>query len=130
MADIDSDGNVINNEPTYTARMKSNATDIRRTIAPTPTVVGTFNINTTAAGFTSAAKHLKDTNSFPLNSGILFRVVDSTSKSGFIGLTQASLSTTDCFLVEEGDEVFVPAENLDFIQLNSDGGITFSCLGE
>ena len=130
MADLDANGNVINNEPRHSARMKSNATDIRRTIAPQPTVVGTFNINTSAAGFTSAAKHLKDANSFALNSGVLFRVVDSTSKEGFIGLTQASLSKTNCFLVEEGDEIFIPTDNLDNIQLNSENGITFACLGE
>lgn len=130
MADLDANGNVINNEPAHRVRDNANRTDIRRTIAPTPTVVGTFSVNTTADGFTSAAKHLKDATSFKLNSGVLFRVVDSTTKSGFIGITQASLAITDCFLVEEGDEIFIPAEDLDDIQLNSDGGITFSCLGE
>ena len=38
MGDLDANGNVINNEPTHTPRLKSNATDIRRVIPDTPDV--------------------------------------------------------------------------------------------
>ena len=38
MGDLDANGNVINNEPAHTARLKSNATDTRRVIPDTPDV--------------------------------------------------------------------------------------------
>jgi hypothetical protein len=114
----------------FTVRANSNATDIRRTVAPEPSVIGSFNINTTATGFTNAAKHLKNAETFKLNSGVLFRVVDSDQKSGHIGITQAGLVVGDSFLVEEGDEIFIPTTDLGNIFLNSEAGITFACLGE
>lgn len=132
MSDLGAGGTIdYSNLPDYTIRsQQSNATDIRRTVAPQPSVIGSFNVNTTATGFTNAAFLLKGTETFTLNSGALFRVVDSDAKSGHIGITQAGLLVGDCFLVEEGDEIFIPARDLGDIQLNSSGGITFACLGE
>ena len=137
MSDLDAQGNVDNsNIPDYTARAKSNATDIRRTIAPVPTVIGTKQFiadDAANVGFSAAGEHFGKTNT-QLNSGVLLRVVDSVSTSFcFVGITAAGLAVTDCVLLEDGDEVFMPAKDLNDISIFSNpgtGGITLSMLGE
>lgn len=127
MADLDANGNVINNEPLHTGRLKSNATDLRRTIAPEPTVVGTKKI-VQASGFTQISKNILDVTAKDLNSGVLIRSVEGSARA-FVGFTAAGLATTDCFLVEDGDDLFIPTDDFGKIVVNT-AGATLSVIGE
>ena len=128
MADLDANGNVINNEPNHTHRMKSNATDIRRTIAPEPTVIGTKKV-IQASGFTNANNAIfGDGDSKTLNSGILLRSVEGSARA-FVGITAAGLATTDCFLMEDGDDLFIPTNDFGKVFINT-AGATLSVIGE
>ena len=137
MSDLDAQGNVDNsNLPNYTPRYKANAVDIRRTVAPTPTQIGTkqFLADTAAnVGFSGAGDAFGKTFT-QLNSGVLFRVVDSASTSFcHVGISAAGLAVSDCVLLEDGDEIFIPAEDLNNISIFSNpgtAGITLSMLGE
>ena len=137
MSDLDAQGNVDNsNLPNYTPRYKANAVDIRRTVAPTPTQIGTkqFLADSTAnAGFSGAGDAFGKTFT-QLNSGVLFRVVDSASSSFcHVGISATGLAVQDCILLEDGDEIFIPAEDLNDISIFSNpgtAGITLSMLGE
>tara|TARA_R100001443_G_C3342308_1_gene174771 strand:+ start:649 stop:1065 length:417 start_codon:yes stop_codon:yes gene_type:complete len=120
----------------WTAGYKSNATDIRRTIAPTPTQIGTKQFkahDATLVGFSAAGEAFGKT-STRLNSGVLFRVVDSASTSFcHVGISADGLAVDDCILLEEGDEIFIPASDLNLISIFSNAGtagITLSMLGE
>ncbi len=122
--------------PNYTPRYKANAVDIRRTVAPTPTQIGTKQFVADAAanvGFSGAGDAFGKTFT-QLNSGVLFRVVDSVSTSFcHVGISAAGLAVQDCVLLEDGDEIFVPAEDLNNISIFSNpgtAGITLSMLGE
>ena len=137
MSDLDAQGNVDNsNIPAYKPRHKSNATDIRRTVASTPTQIGTKQFLADAAanvGFSGAGDAFGKTFT-QLNSGVLFRVVDSASTSFcHVGISAPGLSVSDCILLEDGDEIFIPAEDLNNISIFSNpgtAGITLSMLGE
>ena len=59
MGDLDANGNVINNEPSHTTRLKSNATDTRRVIPDTPDVF-IFPDLPTAAGGTNTYQTVSD----------------------------------------------------------------------
>lgn len=128
MADLDSNGNAINNEPAHRVRDNSNRTDIRRTIAPEPTVIGTKKV-VQASGFTNANNAIiGDGDTKPLNSGILLRSVEGSGRV-FVGLTAAGLATTDCFLVEDGDDLFIPTDDFGKVFINT-AGATLSVIGE
>lgn len=121
----------------FTTRANSNATDIRRTIAPTPTVVGTFHFLNNA-GFSGAGDVIKGVlpgvDTTILNQGLLLRVVDNAAGTvGHVGITKASAVAGDAVLLEAGDELYVPAKKLNDIIIGhttATAGITLSVLGE
>lgn len=138
MSDLGAGGTVdFSNLPAYSARsQQTNTTDIRRTVAPQPTVVGTFHV-LNSAGFSGAGDVIKGTlpgvNTTTLNQGVLFRVVDNNTTVGHIGITKPGAGISDAVMLEEGDEIFIPAESLNDIIIGhttATSGITFSALGE
>ena len=136
MSDLDANGNVdYSNIGNFTTRANSNATDIRRTIAPTPTVCGTFHFLN--AGFSGAGDVIKGVlpgvDTTILNQGLLFRVVDNNTTTGHIGITKAGANSGDAVLLESGDEIYIPAKKLNDIIIGhttATSGITLSVLGE
>lgn len=113
--------------PTWTARLHSSSTDIRRTAPPQPTVIGTAQVVST--GFTNANNSIfGDGESRPLNSGVLIRVVDSSTNKLFWGFTA---DASKCNFMASGDSMFVPTTNLGNILFSTTaGGCTISVLGE
>tara|TARA_Y100001937_G_C7050378_1_gene298816 strand:+ start:84 stop:479 length:396 start_codon:yes stop_codon:yes gene_type:complete len=131
MSDLGAGGTVdFSNIPSYTGRMKSNATDIRRTVAPEPTVIGTKKI-VSSAGFTNANNTIfGDGDTKPLNSGVLFRSVEGGSKA-LIGFTAPGLAEANCFHLEDGDDLFLPTTDLGKVFIKTlAAGATLSVLGE
>ena len=54
-------------------------------------------------------------------------------RSVIVGISAPGLSVSDCILLEDGDEIFIPAEDLNDISIFSNpgtAGITLSMLGE
>jgi len=129
MSDLGAGGTVDNSFlPNFTVRGNSNATDIRRTVAPEPRVIGTKKV-ISASGFTNANNAIfADGDTKSLNSGILFRSVEGGARA-FIGITQAGLADANCFVVEDGDDLFIPTTDLGRIFIKS-AGATLSVLGE
>ena len=138
MSDLGAGGTVdFSNLPDWSIRsQQANVTDIRRTIAPTPSVIGTFHV-LNAAGFSGAGDVIKGTlpgvDTTTLNQGVLFRVVDNNATFGHIGITKPGAGVSDAVMLEEGDEIFIPARSLNDIIIGhttATSGITFSALGE
>ena len=132
MSDIGAGGTIdYSNLPNFTVRGNSNATDIRRTVAPVPTQIGTKQF--AIAGSSGAGDAFGKTFT-TLNSGVLFRVVDSPAAGFcFIGITAPNLTTADCLLLELGDEIFMPAKDLNDITIFGHAGasgLTLSMIGE
>jgi hypothetical protein len=131
MSDLGAGGTVDNSSlPNFSVRGNSNATDIRRTVAPEPNVIGTKKI-VSASGFTNANNAIfADGDTKSLNSGVLFRSVEGGGRA-FIGITQAGLSEISCFVVEDGDDLFIPTTDLGRIFIKTQAaGATLSVLGE
>ena len=138
MSDLGAGGTVdYSNLPAYSIRsQQSNATDIRRTVAPTPTVCGTFHF-ANPTGFSGAGDVIKGVlpgvDTTILNQGLLFRVVDNNSTTAHVGITKASAVVGDAVLLQEGDEIYIPAKKLNNIIIGhttATSGITLSVLGE
>ncbi len=135
MPDLDANGNVVTTgQDTYDARRNNNAHDIRRAVAPPPTVLSTINVNS-SSGFTGAASFLSSSGmeGGVLNSGILLRAVQCNSTNTiFVGLTAAGLDNSSCFLMEANDEIFIPLNRLSDLSFKTVGtnGMTLSALGE
>ena len=138
MSDLGAGGTVdFSNLPAYSIRsQQTNTTDIRRTVAPQPTVIGTFHV-LNSAGFSGAGDVIKGTlpgvDTTTLNQGVLFRVVDNNTTVGHVGITKPGAGISDAVMLEEGDEIFIPAERLNDIIIGhttATSGITFSALGE
>ena len=138
MSDLGAGGTIdYSNLPAYSVRsQQTNTTDIRRTVAPTPSVCGTFHVLN--AGFSGAGDvingALPGAGGQVINQGVLFRVVDNSNNSiGHIGITQAGAAVGDAVLLEEGDEIYIPAKNLNDIIIGhttATHGFTCSALGE
>lgn len=137
MSDLGAGGTVdYSNLPSYSVRsQQTNFTDIRRTVAPTPRVCATFHVLN--AGFSGAGDVINGTlpgaDTTVLNQGVLFRVVDNNSTVGHIGITGGSVDQTNAVLLEEGDEIYIPARSLNDIIIGhttASSGITLSALGE
>ena len=138
MSDLGAGGTIdYSNLPAYSVRsQQTNFTDIRRTVAPTPSVCGTFHVLN--AGFSGAGDiingALPGAGGQVINQGVLFRVVDNSNNSvAHVGITKAGAVVGDAVLLEEGDEIYIPAENLNNIIIGHTTpthGLTFSALGE
>ena len=117
--------------PSWTARMHSSAHDIRRTVAPEPTVIGNKKI-VSSSGFTNANNSIfADGDSKPLNSGVLIRVVDSTNARLYWGFTQSGLVEGQCNFLSNGESNFIPTTDLGRIYFKTSAvGCTVSILGE
>jgi len=129
MSDLGAGGTVDNSFlPNFSVRGNSNATDIRRTVAPEPNVIGTKKI-VSASGFTNANNAIfGDGDTKKLNSGVLFRSIEGSAKA-LIGITASGLAEADCFHLEDGDDLFLPTTDLGRIFIKS-AGATLSVLGE
>ena len=138
MSDLGAGGTIdYSNLPAYSVRsQQTNFTDIRRTVAPTPTVCGTFHVLN--AGFSGAGDvingALPGAGGQVINQGVLFRVVDNSNNSvGHVGITGDLRNENHAVLLEEGDEIFIPARDLNDIIIGhttATHGFTFSVLGE
>ena len=141
MSDLDANGNVINNEPRHSARMKSNATDIRRVIPPTgvktflfgepvESVFKTIQEYTGEAtcdegveiiihGTTNDAFEPKYRGgSFFLKLGGTTGDLDLESLSDVFQITRKPNNTTFTDPLEESSEsIFVPTENLSEVSI-------------
>ncbi len=132
MGDLTAGGTVdFSGIPSWTARMHSSAHDIRRTVAPEPTVIGNKRV-ISSAGFTNANNAIfGNGDSRQLNSGVLIRVTESSSARLFWGFTQAGLAEGNCNIIGNTETVFVPTTDLGRIYFKtSSGGCTISVLGE
>ena len=129
MSDIGAGGTIdYSNLPNFTVRGNSNATDIRRTVAPVPTQIGN-NAFTGTTTTTAAAAFGKTFTT--LNSGALFFVSAGTDEI-HIGITAPGLTTADCVTLKSDftKEVFIPAKDLNDIIIIPTGNTTLSMIGE
>ena len=113
----------------FTVRANSNTTDIRRTVAPEPNVIGTAHIDQPLSGFTNVNNAIfGDGDTKKLNSGVLFRSIEGGA-SVYLGITLGDLSLSKCFVIEDGEDVFIPTEDLGRVFMSGPGA-TLSIMGE